>query len=136
MAAFLAGRVHLEEQLNGGGWGDFNTGHIDAGVISAITSEEAFSSLGGAVAPALTLPAEVANPGGGDTYEMRFTLQQPLALQVVYRVDVDSGSGYVQGSEQTLNVSPGTPQTITVTTTITDAAKLNLLSLRWHPWAA
>lgn len=110
------------------------------GIVSAETDEEAFTQQpGGQLFVSGDLPFNLTSAGEDQEAEVRFTLQRPLPCQVVYRIDeitTDDPPVTTEGSEEVLNVLPGTPQTLNISGTSSVTRGLYLLGLRWQPWAA
>jgi hypothetical protein len=126
------------------GWSEWAPESFDQdpsveGIVSAISTQTGFNHLpdGGLIVEGDT-PFYMGGAGEDAELEARFTLQRPVACQVVYRVDEVTNadpSVTTEGGEQTVNVLPNSPQTISVSGTAAAIEVLYILGLRWHPWA-
>lgn len=131
----IAGQIKVEKRFQSDDppeWGDWIEESFDQdpsvnGLVGGFTAFELFGHLPGG---GLVVNGDTPFQQSGD--EVRFTLLRPLAVQVVYRLDTVVDEVQVEGDEQTLNVLPADPQTLTPA----EGEILYLLGLRWHPWTA
>ena len=129
--AVLAGILLVEIRTEDGGgwsaWADLVTYDNTANVASELHDHLVINNIG------------ITGGGGGFDAEARFTIHTPLACSVITRIDTRDleadPSEWVEGTESTDVVTPGSPFTVAAGAgDATHVTRINLIGIVWHPW--